>query len=133
MGGEDAVRVVQDLLGHAQHFDFAQVSDRVPKLDLPDLAPFFRLALRQNRRQLTETGGVLAFKTPESWQRTEESDHATMTFTLNESHRLRKREPSSGSEAGCLMLRWSKPARCPILMQRSPMAPGPAVIGISLL
>jgi superfamily II DNA or RNA helicase len=68
MGGEDAVRVVQDLLGHAQHFDFAQVSDRVPKLDLPDLAPFFRLALRQNRRQLAETEGVLAFKTPEAWQ-----------------------------------------------------------------
>src|ERR1039458_3767876 len=69
MGGEDAVRVVQDLLGHAQHFDFAQVSDRIPKLDLPDLAPFFRLALRQNRRQLTETGGLMAFKTPEPWQR----------------------------------------------------------------
>jgi hypothetical protein len=70
MGGEDAVRVVQDLLGHAQHFDFAQVSDRVPKLDLPALAPFFRLALRQNRRQMTESDGVLVFKTPESWQRT---------------------------------------------------------------
>jgi SNF2 family DNA or RNA helicase len=68
MGGEDAVHVVQDLLGHAQHFDFAQVSDRVPKLDLPDLAPFFRLALRQNRRQLTETDGFLAFKTPDAWQ-----------------------------------------------------------------
>ena len=70
MGGEDAVRVVQDLLGHAQHFDFAQVSEKVPKLDLPDLAPFFRLALRYNRRQVTEAGGMLAFKTPESWQRT---------------------------------------------------------------
>lgn len=70
MGGEDAVRVVQDLLGHAQHFDFAQVSEKVPKLDLPDLAPFFRLALRYNRRQVTETDGMLAFKTPEPWQRT---------------------------------------------------------------
>ena len=70
MGGEDAVRVVQDLLGHAQHFDFAQVSDRVPKLDLPDLVPFFMLALRQNRRQLTEAAGLLSFKTPETWQRT---------------------------------------------------------------
>jgi superfamily II DNA or RNA helicase len=68
MGGEDAVRVVQDLLGHAQHFDFAQISDRVPKLDLNDLAPFFRLALRQNRRQLTETDGLWAFKTPDNWQ-----------------------------------------------------------------
>jgi len=70
MGGEDAVRVVRDLLGHAQHFDFAQVSDKVPKLDLPDLAPFFRLALRHNRRQLTEVEGLLAFKTPEPWLRT---------------------------------------------------------------
>jgi ERCC4-related helicase len=69
MGGEDAVRVVQDLLGHAQHFDFAQISDRVPKLDLPDLAPFFRLALRHNRRQLTETTRSFAFKTPEAWIR----------------------------------------------------------------
>jgi ERCC4-related helicase len=67
MGGEDAVRVVQDLLGHAQHFDFASVSDQVPKLDLPDLAPFFRLALRYNRRQLTENDGALAFKTPDPW------------------------------------------------------------------
>ena len=70
MGGEDAVRVVQDLLGHAQHFDFAQVSERIPKLDLPDLAPFLRLALRHNRRQLSESEGMLAFKTPEAWQRT---------------------------------------------------------------
>ena len=70
MGGEDAVRVVQDLLGHAQHFDFAQVSNRIPKLDLPDLAPFFRLALRHNRRQLTETDGILGFKTPDAWQKT---------------------------------------------------------------
>ena len=26
LGGEDAVRAVQDLIGHAQHFDFAQIS-----------------------------------------------------------------------------------------------------------
>jgi ERCC4-related helicase len=69
MGGEDALRVVQDLLGHAQHFDFAQISDRIPKLDLPDLAPFFRLALRYNRRQVAETDGTLAFKTPDAWIR----------------------------------------------------------------
>ncbi|HYD16450.1 MAG TPA: DEAD/DEAH box helicase [Candidatus Nanoarchaeia archaeon] len=67
MGGEDAVRVVQDLLGHAQHFDFAQISERVPKLDLPDLGAFFRLALRYNRRQITDADGGLAFKTPDAW------------------------------------------------------------------
>jgi ERCC4-related helicase len=69
LGGQDSVRVVQDLIGHAQHFDFAQVSEHVPKLDLPDLAPFFRLALRYNRRQVTESGGSLAFKTPDLWLR----------------------------------------------------------------
>jgi ERCC4-related helicase len=68
MGGEDAVHVVQDLIGHAQHFDFAQVSERVPNLDLPDLAAFFRLALRQNRRQITEKEGWLSFTTPIPWQ-----------------------------------------------------------------
>jgi hypothetical protein len=67
MGGEDAVRVVQDLLGHAQHFDFAQVSEKVPKLDLPDLEPFFRLALRHNRRQVAQSDGFLSFKTPDPW------------------------------------------------------------------
>jgi superfamily II DNA or RNA helicase len=70
MGGEDVVHVVKDLLGHAQHFDFAQVSEKVPKLDLPDLAPFFRLALRYNRRQVAEIDGLLGFKTPDPWQRT---------------------------------------------------------------
>ena len=69
LGGQDAVRVVQDLLGHAQHFDFAQVSDQIPKFDLPDLAPFLRLALRHNRRQVSEVDGLLAFKTPEAWQK----------------------------------------------------------------
>jgi hypothetical protein len=37
---------------------------------LPDLLPFFRLALRYNRRQVAEAGGMLAFKTPDPWQRT---------------------------------------------------------------
>lgn len=68
LGGKDAVRVVQDLLGHAQYFDFAQISDRVPKLDLPDLEAFFRLALRQNHRQLTEKAGLWRFLTPDAWQ-----------------------------------------------------------------
>jgi superfamily II DNA or RNA helicase len=69
IGGEDAVRVVQDLLGHAQHFDFVEVSERIPRFDLPDLATFFRLALRHNRRLVAESDGALAFKTPEAWLR----------------------------------------------------------------
>ena len=95
MGGEDAVRVVQNLLGHAQHFDFAQVSDRVPKLDLQDLAPFFRLSLRQNRRQLTEEDGMLAFKTPEPWLRT-----AAIRPRYDDAHFDRK--PPSGKKGTIL-------------------------------
>lgn len=68
LGGEDAVHVVRDLLGHAQHFDFSQTSERVPKLDLPDLTAFFRLALRQNRRQVSDKDGCLSFTTPLDWQ-----------------------------------------------------------------
>lgn len=85
MGGEDSVRVVQDLIGHAQHFDFAQVSDRVPKLDLPNLAPFFRLVLRHNRRQVTEMDGTFAFKTPDAWDRTVgvKSRYEDIRFTRN--------------------------------------------------
>lgn len=96
MGGEDSVRVVQDLLGHAQHFDFAQVSERVPKLDLPDLAPFFRLALRHNRRQVTETDGAYAFKTPDPWERTVGVKPRYTDVRFN-------RKPSSSGEKGTVV------------------------------
>lgn len=90
LGGEDAVRVVQNLIGHAQHFDFAEVSDRVPKLDLPDLAPFFRLIVRHNRRQISETNGMLAFKTPEAWLRT-----PGIRPRYDDAHFNRRTDPSS--------------------------------------
>lgn len=95
MGGQDAVQVVQDLLGHARHFDFAQVSDRVPKLDLPDLAPFFRLALRHNRRQVSETEGLLAFKTPEAWQKA-----AGVKLRYDDVHFCRKSAGKRGTVLG---------------------------------
>jgi len=67
LGGADAVEVVRELIGNAQCFNFDNVSKEVPKLDLPDLANFFKLSLRCNRRQITEVDGFISFKTPDGW------------------------------------------------------------------
>jgi len=68
LGGADVVEVVRELIGNAQYFDFGDASNQVPKLDLPDLANFFKLTLRCNRRQvLEEEDGYISFKTPEPW------------------------------------------------------------------
>lgn len=67
MGGDDAVKVVKSLIGHAQHFDFGKISKFVPKCDLPDLVPFFRLSLRFNHRQIADEEGAISFKTPDAW------------------------------------------------------------------
>ncbi|GAA5502366.1 RNA polymerase-associated protein RapA [Deinococcus xinjiangensis] len=66
-GGEDALTAVREIVGHAAHFDYGQVSDLIPKLDLPDLAPFFKLMLGLNHRQVREEGGGLTFNTPKPW------------------------------------------------------------------
>lgn len=47
------------------------MSEQVPKLDLPALAPFLRLALKSHRRLVSESNGGFSFKTPESWQKTQ--------------------------------------------------------------
>lgn len=66
-GGEDVLTAVQQLVGHSAHFDYAQVSALIPKLDLPDLAPFFRLMLSLNHRQIREEDSGLTFNTPKAW------------------------------------------------------------------
>jgi len=66
-GGEDALTAVRQLVGHSAQFDYAQVSALIPKLDLPDLVPFFRLMLTLNHRQVREEGGALSFTTPKVW------------------------------------------------------------------
>ncbi|WP_202630480.1 DEAD/DEAH box helicase [Deinococcus alpinitundrae] len=66
-GGEDVLTAVRQLVGHSARFDYAQVSAMIPKLDLPDLAPFFRTMLALNHRQVREEGGGLSFNTPKLW------------------------------------------------------------------
>lgn len=67
-GGKDAIQTVSDLLGHTSKFDFKQVSDIIPKVDLPALRPFLESMLVLNGRRVTSREGI-SFKTPEEWRK----------------------------------------------------------------
>ena len=67
-GGMDVVQAVRDLVGNARQFDFQQVSDRLPVLDLPDLKPFLEAALSLNGRKMRDDDGGIGFLTPEEWK-----------------------------------------------------------------
>lgn len=68
-GGEDALDTVRKIVGNVAKFDFSQVAERLPKVDLPDLAPFLRNSLAYNGRRLlgNSTDGY-SFRTPEPWR-----------------------------------------------------------------
>ena len=66
-GGRGVIEAVKDLVGYCSRFDFQEVASEIPRLDLPDLKPFFLNALAYNRRQVRDEARGLAFKTPESW------------------------------------------------------------------
>ncbi|MES2422900.1 MAG: C-terminal helicase domain-containing protein, partial [Pseudomonadota bacterium] len=66
LGGESAIKAVQDLVGHAQSFDLSDLKD-VPPLDLHDLLPFFENCLVFNKRRPKVEGLALSFKTPDEW------------------------------------------------------------------
>ena len=66
-GGQDAIDTVRQLVGHCARFDFQQVSDDLPQVDLPALQPFFEAMLTLNGRRPTRTQNTLTFHTPEAW------------------------------------------------------------------
>ena len=67
-GNADVVKTVRDLVGNCASFDFQEISDQLPKVDLPALRPFFLSMLKLNRRRFEEKEGGVAFLTPEGWQ-----------------------------------------------------------------
>lgn len=67
-GGQDAVEVVEALVGRVHRFDFKHVSPRIPRVDLPDLQVFFEAALALNGRRATAGENGFAFNTPEAWR-----------------------------------------------------------------
>ncbi len=66
LGGESAIKTVQELVGHASSFDLSELKD-VPPVDLPDLFPFFQALLGFNHRRPKADGLALSFKTPDEW------------------------------------------------------------------
>jgi len=67
-GGRDAVASVRSLVGNVARFDFGEVSQDIPKVDLPDLLPFFKTALAvAGRRPQQADPSRLSFKTPQEW------------------------------------------------------------------
>jgi ERCC4-related helicase len=66
-GGEDVVDTVRNLIGHCSRFDFQAVSEKIPRIDLPALRPFFLAMIKLNNRNYEETDQGLSFKTPDAW------------------------------------------------------------------
>ena len=68
-GGEDAVNAVRNLVGHVDRFDFGTVADQIPKVDLRDLAPFFKAILAVLGRRPEQTAELrLSFRPPDEWR-----------------------------------------------------------------
>lgn len=66
-GGRDALDTVRSLIGNCATFDFQDVSAKIPRIDLPDIRPFFVAMLELNRRRVQNEEGALSFNTPDSW------------------------------------------------------------------
>ena len=66
-GGQDALDTVRSLIGSCATFDFQDVSLKIPRIDLPDIRPFFVAMLELNRRRVQDEEGALGFNTPEPW------------------------------------------------------------------
>ena len=68
-GGNDAVNTVRNLVGHVARFDFGAVSDQIPRVDLPDLVPFFKAVLAVRGRRPDQAEDLhLRFRPPEEWK-----------------------------------------------------------------
>ncbi len=67
-GGRDVIETVKDLVGNSVKFNFHDVSDRLPKVDLPDLRPFVEVSLALNGRRPREDDAGMSFLTPDAWK-----------------------------------------------------------------
>ena len=68
IGGKDVVKTVQQVFGNAARFDYHQVSSVLPRVDLPDLLPFWKNLLAYKERRLAVDGDLLSFNTPDDWR-----------------------------------------------------------------
>jgi superfamily II DNA or RNA helicase len=69
LGGEDVLTVVRRMLGSVDRFDFGKAGGDLPRVDLPDLEPFFANAVQRHRRRLLRmTSGLELPNTPDAWR-----------------------------------------------------------------
>lgn len=70
-GGDDVVQTVKELVGHSAKFDYQEVSDQIPRVDLPELKPFVLGMLSLNNRQVrhNQEDDTITFKTPDIWRK----------------------------------------------------------------
>jgi hypothetical protein len=61
------VETVKRLVGNISRFDFQQVSEKLPRVDLYDLQPFLEMALTLHKRRFRSEKGRISFLTPEAW------------------------------------------------------------------
>lgn len=99
-GGDDAVETVRSLVGNAARFDFGEVAGQIPRVDLPDLVPFFKAIFAVLGKRPTQVDGVrLSFKTPQSWMD---------DFTITDRYDLlfaREPRPQDGEDVAGIGLR----------------------------
>jgi superfamily II DNA or RNA helicase len=92
-GGEGAVSVVRGMFGNVSRFDFGEVADQIPRVDLPDLVPYFKAVFALGGRRPTQMDDVrLSFKTPRPWMD---------DFTIAEQYELlfaRQPRPADGED-----------------------------------
>ncbi len=68
LGGRDVVETARGLLGNVSRFDFQQVGKDLPKVDLPDLEPFFTQTIGRHGRRIFRRDDGLEIKTPDEWK-----------------------------------------------------------------
>ena len=66
-GGNDVVDTVKKIVGNSARFDFKEVSDKIPHVDLPALQPFLESMLTMNGRRVVRDDNGMSFKTPDGW------------------------------------------------------------------
>ena len=67
-GGKDALKTVQNLVGHCASFDYQEIANQPLDLDLPALKPFLKGMITLNRKKVQEKNEGLSFLTPEVWK-----------------------------------------------------------------
>lgn len=68
LGGRDVVETVRELLGSVSRFDFQQVGNDLPKVDLPDLERFFTQTVGRHGRRIFRRDDGMEIRTPDDWK-----------------------------------------------------------------